>query len=128
MKKSKLIALLNSIPGDPDVKLGNGFAGDWVDIENKLYPLELVKKTESYHLEMIRIDECVARQDWQYQLPEERIANIKRHYKNACEWEMNECVTDKDITEGRYKAKTVYVLQSKEKGVTTWDFRGTIKY
>lgn len=55
-----------------------------------------------------------------------QIKQLDDCYESDDDW--SERVTDKDITEGRYKAKTVYVLQSKEKGVTTWDFRGTIKY
>jgi len=32
MKKSKLIEMLNSLPGDPDVLLWNGWVDDWQDL------------------------------------------------------------------------------------------------
>lgn len=128
MKKSELIELLNSLPGNPEVKLWNGLVGDWVNIENKIYPLDLVKQTEQHYLERVRIDECIARKDWEYQLPQERINKLKESYKKVCKWEQNDFVTQQDVAEKRYKVKTVYALQAKNKGVTTWDRAGNISY
>lgn len=128
MKKSDLIELLNSIPGNPEVKLWNGLVGDWVDIEKKVYPLELVKQTEQHYLERVRIDECIARKDWEYQLPEDRLDKLKVSHKRNCKWEQNDFVTREDVAEKRYSVKTVYALQAKNKGVTTWDRAGNISY
>ncbi len=128
MKKSKLIELLNSIPGDPEVKLWNGLVGDWVDIENKVYPIDLVKQTEQHYLERVRIDECIKRKDWEYQLTEEYVSELKAAHKRVCVWEQNDFVTLEDVTEKRYSLKTVYALQAKNKGVTTWDHAGNINY
>lgn len=128
MKKSKLIELLNSIPGDPEVKLWNGLVGDWVDIENKAYQLDLVRQTEQHYIERVRIDECIARKDWEYQLPEEYVSKLKAGYKKVCVWEQNDFVTREDIKEKRYAVKTVYAIQAKNKGVSTWDRAGNISY
>ena len=128
MKKSELIALLNSIKGNPEVKLWNGMVGDWVDIEKKVYPLALVKQTEADYLECIRLEKCVDTQNWEYHLPPESVDRLKKLYKKVCTWDDNAYVSEKAIASGRYKTKTVYALQAKSKGVSTWDRLGTICY
>lgn len=47
MKKDKLIKLLLSIEGNPDILLWNGYAMDWMDIKG-LEEAELVKMTKEY--------------------------------------------------------------------------------
>lgn len=128
MKKSKFIEMLNQTPGDVEIKFWNGFVGDWVDLQTKLIPVSLVKKTESYYLESVRQQRCIANKNWEYQLPIEEIDRLKNLYKKVCVWEDNQFVTQEDIKEGRYAAKVVYMLQAKVKGVDTWDRAGNISY
>lgn len=45
MKKSKLIELLSQIEGDPEIKMWNGFVGDWADIDPKFVEQELFKES-----------------------------------------------------------------------------------
>ena len=127
MKKSKLIALLNALPGDPDVKLWNGFVGDWVEIDTKLVEQELVKQTLEHWLEMIRLEGCHERKDWTYQIPSDEVASLTKAYKRH-EWELNEYVTAEDIKSKRYAAKRVVIMQAKDKGMKTFDRFGDIRY
>ena len=43
MKKNDLIKLLNTIEGNPDVVLWNGFVGDYQDISKELVKDDLLK-------------------------------------------------------------------------------------
>lgn len=43
-------------------------------------------------------------------------------------WEVNQFVTEDDIKAGLFKARKVYALQSRKKGMTTYDRLGTIRY
>lgn len=128
MKKSKLIAILNAIEGDPEIKLWNGMVGDWVDIDPELVPQELVKQTLEHWLEMCRAEDCIERKDWEYQMPAEEVAQLTKNYPKLHKWEMNPYVTLEDVQKKRYKLKKVLIMQSKQKGVTTWDRLGDISY
>lgn len=128
MKKSKLIELLNRLEGDPEIKLWNGMVGDWMDIAPKLVPSDLVKQTRAHWLEMCRLQECRDRQDWDYQLPAEEVAQLKKDYNQVNTWELNPYVTLEDVKEGRYSVKTIYLLNAKTKGVKAFDRLGDIDY
>lgn len=127
MKKSDLIALLNSIEGNPEIKLWNGFVEDWVDIENKLHPLELVKLTKAEYIKRITMQECIRKKDWNYELSEDEIEKVEKLY-NQMKWEYKQFVTSEDIEQGRYKVKNVFLLQAKIKGEKTFDRCGDIEY
>lgn len=128
MKKSKLIELLNRLEGDPEIKLWNGMVGDWMDIAPKLVPSDLVKQTRAHWLEMCRLQECRDRQDWDYQLPDEEVAQLKKDYNKVNTWDLNPYVTLEDVKEGRYSVKTIYLLNTKTRGVKTFDRLGNIDY
>lgn len=128
MKKSKLIELLTSIEGNPEIKLWNGLVDDWVDLRPEIVTIDLVKQTQEHWLEMIRIEACRDSRDWDYQLPAEEVARLKKEYNKVCQWEDNSYVTEEDITAGRYKVKAVKILQAKPKGAQSWDRMGTISY
>lgn len=128
MKKSKLIEMLNQVSDDAEIKLWNGFVCDWVDLKTELVPVMLFKMTESYYIEVVRQERAIYNKDWDYKLSIEEVANLKKLYKKVCKWEENQFVIDDDVHEGRYKAKVVYMLQAKPKGVTTWDRGGDISY
>ena len=128
MKKSKLIEMLNQVSDDAEIKLWNGFVCDWVDLKTELVPVMLFKMTESYYIEVVRQERAIYNKDWDYKLSIEEVANLKKLYKKVCKWEEHQFVIDDDVHEGRYKAKVVYMLQAKTKGVTTWDRGGDISY
>lgn len=128
MKKSKLIALLNAVEGDPEIKLWNGLVRDWVDIDAKVIPMDLVRMTEAYFLESCRMEACIDRRDWDYQIPLDEVAEIKKDYKKNNRWEDNPYVTQEDIDNKRYAVKTVHVIQAKHKGECHIDRMGEIEY
>jgi len=128
MKKSKLIEMLNRLEGDPEIKLWNGMVGDWMDIDRELVPSDLVKQSLEHWLEMCRIQECRHRRDWDYQLPAEEVAALKKDYNKVNTWELNPFVTLEDVQEKRYKLKNIYILNAKTKGVKAFDRLGDIDY
>jgi hypothetical protein len=128
MKKSKLIAMLNALPGDPDIKLWNGMVGDWMEISPKLVEQDLVKETLTHWLEMCRLAECRDRNDWSYQMPAEKVERLTKNYSNVHSWDINDYVTQEDIQTKRYNVKKVLLMQPKKKGVKTWDRQGTMEY
>lgn len=128
MKKSKLIEMLNRLEGDPEIKLWNGMVGDWMDIDPKLVPSDLVKQTLAHWLDMCRLHECRDRQDRDYQLPDEEVAQLKKDYNKVNTWELNPYVNLEDVKEGRYSVKTIYLLNAKTKGVKSFDRLGDIDY
>ena len=128
MKKSKLIEMLNKIEGDPEIKLWNGMVGDWMDIDKELVPSDLVKQTLAHWLEMCRVEACKDRRDWDYQLPAEEVAQLKKDYNKVNAWELNPFVTLEDVQEKRYSLKNIYILNAKTKGVKAFDRMGDIDY
>ena len=128
MKKSKLIALLNALPGDPDIKLWNGMVGDWMEIDSTLVAQSLVKQTLEHWLEMCRLENCRDHNDWDYQMPAEEVARLTKSYSKLHKWEMNPYITLEDVKAKRYSTKKVFIMQSKRKGVKTFDRFGDIEY
>ena len=130
MKKSKLIAILNALPGDPDIKLWNGMVSDWMEIDPKLVESDLVKMNLDYWLESCRIQDCIDRKDWDYQMPAEEVAELTKRHKSSKgnKWEINPYVSQEDINEKRYSLKKVLILQAKVKGESDWDRMGSISY
>lgn len=128
MRKAKLLELLNSLEGNPDIKLWNGYVEDWVDIDYKLVPTDLVRMTLPYWLESCRLQDCRDLKNWDYQMPAEEVALLTKRYPTVCKWEINPYVTQEDITEKRYSVKTVQIMQAKSKGVKTFDRAGDISY
>ena len=128
MKKSKLIEMLNRLEGDPEIKLWNGMVGDWMDIDRELVPSDLVKQTLAHWLEMCRVEECKDRRDWDYQMPAEEVARLKKDYNKVNTWELNPYVTLEDVQEKRYSLKNIYILNAKTKGVKSFDRLGEIDY
>lgn len=128
MKKSKLIAMLNALPGDPDIKLWNGMVGDWMEIDPVLVEQDIVKQTLEHWLEMCRLEDCRDNNDPDYQMPQEEIAELTKRYPKLHQWEMNPYVTLEDVKEKRYTMKKVLIMQSKRRGVKTFDRMGDITY
>lgn len=126
MKKSKLIALLNAIEGDPDMVLWNGIVGDWMNV-GSIVKGELVKQTLEHYLEMCRLQDCQERKDWDYQMPAEEIDRLKKFYKTF-DYETNPYVSEEDIKLKRYKKKTIYFIDAKKRGLTDFGRGGDVSY
>ena len=131
MKRSKLIKLLNSIPGsDPDILFWNGFVEDWQDFDTKeLVQGTLVKQTLSDYLHRVELERQMRRKNRDYKLSEEDIVELKKTYKQRIDiWEENDFITQEDVNSGQYKEKKVYYLQTKNRNKSSWDRGGKMEY
>ncbi len=128
MRKDKLIALLQSIKGNPDIVLWNGMVGDWMDVSPKLVDHSLVKISFDHYVKTVEFEEKRNRNDWDHKLSNAEVEKLKRSYQKHYGWEMNEFVTTDDVKEGRYKEKQVVIINAKPRGVKTWDRLGDIEY
>jgi len=127
MRKSKLIELLNAIEGNPEIKLWNGYVGDWMDVDDALVPATLVKQTFDHYVEMVRLERCRDLRNWDIQLSDEEVAELKRYYKRL-QWECNQFVDEEDVKEKRYSQKNIIYINAKRRGVGSWDRLGTMEY
>ena len=125
MRKNDLIAYLQSIKGNPEVLLWNGFVSDWHSIEPCI--TKLTKMNKKYFLEFRRMERCIDTKNWEYQLTAEELQQAEKSYSNH-EYEYDEFVDQEDLKEKRYKQKQVIMLQGKPRGVKTWDRLGNIEY
>jgi hypothetical protein len=128
MKKSKLIEMLNALPGNPDIKLWNGMVGDWMEIDPVLVHQDLVKQSLEHWLEMCRLEDCREHKDWDYQMPAEEVARLTKSYNRVHQWEMNPYVTLDQIKKKQYKMKPILLMQPKPRGVKSFDRLGDISY
>lgn len=127
MRKNDLIKQLQSIKGNPEVVLWNGYVGDYMHIDKPLQS-DLVKMTKEYWIESVRLEDCRDRKDWNYQLPDAEIKTLERRHRTEIQWEINEYVDEEDIAKKRYKKKSVVFLQAKKRGIKTFDRAGDIEY
>lgn len=128
MRKSELIKMLESIEGNPEIVLWNGFVGDYMHIDPKPIKGDLVKMTESYYLESCRMGDAVHLKKWDYQLPKDEIEFLKKNYKKVCKFEVNSYVTLDDIKEKKYTKKRVVFLNAKIRGEKYSDRLGDMCY
>lgn len=128
MKKSKLIEMLNTIPGNPDIILWNGMVGDWMDIAPAPVEGSLVKMSFESYVRHVEFEHKRDRNDFDYKLSAEQITELKKSYRQHYGWECNEFVTTEDVKSGRYKEKTVYYINAKKRGISTFDRLGDISY
>jgi len=126
MRKNDLIKLLQSMKGNPEVVLWNGFVGDYQHLEK---PVEgdLVKQSQEHYLEMCRLQDARDAKNWDLQLPESEVDELKRIYKTF-KYEHNNYVTQEDIKEKRYKKKRVIYISAKIRGETSYGRGGDLYY
>ena len=124
MKKSKLLALLNGIDGDPDILLWNGFVNDWQDIDTKPVFDTLSKPTFNHIKRMVEIERALKLNVHTYKLAEDDIAELKSKYGSTYNWEINEYANT-----NQYKRKKVVFLNAKLRNTTIIDrVNGSIGY
>lgn len=128
MKKSKLIELLNSIQGDPDVVLWNGYVEDWQDIDKDLADTDQVKMTREYFIKSIELEAQIDRKDWNYTLPANEVEELKKSYRRNVEWQVGAYVSEEDIKEKRYKSRRVVYIKPKIRGEHSFDRMGGMEY
>lgn len=126
MKKNDLITKLQNIKGNPEVVFWNGFVGDYQQLASPIEG-ELVKQTLNYYLEMCRLEDCCNARNWDLQITEEKIEELKQVYRRF-KYECNEYISEEDIKEGRYKSKKVIWLSTKPRGETSYGRGGDLEY
>jgi hypothetical protein len=127
LRKNDLIKQLETLPGNPEIKLWNGMVGDWMDIEG-LIAGDLFKETEDHYLEMCRLEKCRDHLNFTYQLTEEETAKYKGWHKKNSSWQHNEFVTQEDLDSKRYTNKSIYYIDAKLRGEQFIDRQGSMSY
>lgn len=127
MRKNDLIKLLQTIEGNPEIVLWNGFVQDYQDISKELVKGKLVKLTLDWYLETCRMKRCIDEKDWKYKLTQDEINTYKNYYKDF-KYGQNNYVTEEDIKAKRYRVKKVVYLDAKLSNKTYHDRLGSVKY
>ena len=106
MKKSKLIELLQSIEGDPEIMIYNGFVQDVM------------------HIKPPQIDELVRMRTTVLK----RLLKFEgKEFKGPEEWRFSTMQLE-DKNPDMYEKRKIVVLESRKTGKTTFDRMGTIEY
>lgn len=126
MRKNELLKLLSETPGNPDIKLWNGFVSDWQDF-GELIKVRLVKVSFNAWVRAIENERIVMRKDGTYRIPDTEMPELRSLHKKM-QYEHNEFVEDSEIAAGTYSSKQVYVVQPKRRNKTSWDRLGKVQY
>lgn len=124
MRKNDLIKYLQSIEGNPEVKLWNGFVQDWMDITPPEEATLYRKTFEAYlkHCMYAKSLEAGA----EVEPSEEDLKHYKRKHAEVCEWEFLNIYND--YFKHECSKKRVIVLQAKPRGKTQGDRIGKMSY
>lgn len=101
MKKNKLIELLQSIEGNPDIVLWNGYVQDYNDINTEFEEVELVKETvdfmyENYVWAFMQEHKILDINEVPDSVKEACLKRAKQRHRTA-QWEFpNEFVTEEE--------------------------------
>ena len=123
MRKMALIKLLESIKGNPEVVLWNGFVGDWQSIDQNIEQIELVKHSREF------LEFTINHQNAELGLPPLSEDEITARVKEE-EWDLPNQFVEHERLNDWYgsRRKRLVVLSGKARGKSTWDRLGTIEY
>lgn len=126
MRKNKLIALLGSIPDNPEILLWNGMVGDWMDIDPELVEDNLYKSNPETEKEMIEFRS--EREGKPRKVSEEEFEEIKKRIRKS-DWEFpNPYANEEQIKRMYGKPKKVFIINAKRRKKSTFDRLGSIEY
>lgn len=122
MKKDKLIELLNSIEGNPEIVLWNGYAADYMHIDPNVEKLTLVKETKEFTLDMLKSQYCSVNRT--FEIPEEELEQMvlrADELHKTRKWEQPNNYVEPENFKYWYgnKKKVLYVLNAKLRGKTS---------
>jgi hypothetical protein len=128
MKKNKLIEILQSIKGNPDIYIWNGLVEDHMDIDPEPIDQLMVKPNKEFVVDMLTCE--YKRKHKTNKIPEEELINIHNLVNSRkYTWDYpNPYVPLKDYPEWYSSKKTVYVFNLKPTGKTYTDRLGSITY
>lgn len=126
MRKNELIALLESVKGNPEIMVWNGFVKDFQPLAKTLNSAQLQKLTLKGYKERV---------NWQMQkegnnpIDDDKVNELYKANKIG-EWEYFAYYppSEDDFRDGSYKSKIVYVLEPKLAGKKYMDRLGSINY
>ena len=123
MRKMALIKLLESIKGNPEVVLWNGFVGDWQSIDQNIEQIKLVKHSREF------LEFTINHQNTELGLPPLSEDEITARVKEE-EWDLPNQFVEPERLNDWYgsRRKRLVVLSGKARGKSTWDRLGTIEY
>lgn len=129
MKKNKLIQILQNMKGNADIKVWNGYAGDWQDFD--LVEQELVKESEEFIRWWIEAEwkqenkNSIIPEDVQKELDEIITRRVKER-----EWDFpNHYVSEENMERWYGKnRKRIFLINAKLRGKSTFDRMGDINY
>lgn len=132
MKKDKLITLLQSIEGNPDIYLWNGYVEDYMDIEPRLQECLMVKESKDHVHKYIRFQYMQNKRVFELtpeeeeQIKHDSEISWKKHYS---QWHFpNPFVSADEFDQWYDKKKNVYLINAKLRGKVSWDRMGDVKY
>ena len=124
MRKNQLIEILQSIKGNPEIHIWNGFVEDYQPINKELVEVDLHKLSFTGYKERVNIQRKL--KDKLEPLSDEELKVLyKKH--NIGQWELFSYYPP-DESDNRYNRKRVYLLEPKKTGKSTFDRLGEINY
>lgn len=117
MKKSKWIAMLEQIEGDPDILLWNDHANDYQDVEPTLEKQQLARISFDAYVGFIEEERKATHSGNKYKLSSDDLKYLKKQFTEHHEWKINPWVTDEDINKDIFKVKNVYMVKGKPRAV-----------
>lgn len=129
MKKNDLIKKLQQIKGNPDIKMWNGYVGDWMNID--IVEHELVKECEEFIRWWVEAEWKERNNTWE--ISEEgknEIEESVQYRLKEREWDFpNKYLTPEN--EKRWygeNRKKIVLIESKLRGKNAYDRLGEISY
>ena len=131
MKKKDLIDLLSDLSDEDEVVVWNGYVDDYNDISPEITPLQLVKERLEWIYLMLSGEFCEHNKRLPTAEEDEKIMEeAKRCYEEHNDWDTPNQFFDEERFKRAYEddIKTLYVLDLKTRGKSTWDRAGTLHY
>lgn len=122
MRKNDLIKLLETLEGNPEVALWNGYVGDYNHISSTLDTLELVKETREFILSsLIHQHKAMEGLAFDAELPQEeiqRLSDLATILHKERSWDTPNPYVSPEEYESWYgkRVRKIVVLSPKERG------------
>ena len=117
MRKNDMIKFLEGIKGNPEIVIYRDSVGDWFSLAEP-YEYKLSRLTRESYVRQINAERS---RDQLPELTDEEIKEVKLE-----EWEINRSEKREKIWSHNFK--NVVVLQSKPRGISTFDRFGGLDY
>lgn len=120
MKKSELLKLLETIEGDPEIVVWNGFVEDYQPIENKLTTVQLAKLSFESYEKLCNAERKLINR------PLLTTEQYREKYNNTSQWEIAN--PEYQLDNEKYDVQTVVMIEPSERKLTCHQRLGKICY